>query len=250
MNKTLDPSKDRVYLSVIIPVYNEEQRIAVSLKHILQFLKAQRYASEVLIVDDGSSDHTVEVVNSITHGANQVRILQHGKNLGKGGAVRTGMLEARGKYVFFTDADLSVPFDSIDPFLAKLEAGFDLAIGTRGKNREIVEVRQPIYREAMGKVYTTLTNWILSLNVSDFTCGWKGFCREVALELFRRQNLTGWSFDAEILFLAKRKEYRLIEIPVRWRNDAATKVRLWKDVIGSFFGLLQVRYYEFQGRYK
>jgi len=246
----MDCPKDSIHLSVIIPVYNEQKRIVRSLKHILEFLKAQTYCSEVLIVDDGSEDQTVEVIQKTCQGTDLVRVIQNGQNLGKGGAVRSGMLQARGDYVFFTDADLSVPFDTIAPFLAKLEEGFDLAIGTRSKNRDIVEVRQPLYREMMGRVYTVISNWILSLNVSDFTCGWKGFCREVAQDLFGRQRLTGWSFDAEILFLANMKRYRLIEIPVRWRNDAATKVRLWKDVIESLIELLQVRFYEYQGKYK
>ena len=239
-----------VYLSVVIPTFNEEKCIGESLKKILPFLKAKPYAWEVVIVDDGSQDRTVEIVREICQPSDQVRILQNSQNLGKGGAVRAGMLQAKGKYVFFTDADLSVPFETIDLFLPQLEAGFDLVIGTRGIDRTVVEIRQPWYRECMGKAYTYLTNWILNLKLSDFTCGWKGFCREVAHDLFGHQHLTGWSFDAEILFLAKMRRYRLIEIPVRWRNNAATKVKLWKDVIGSFLGLIQVRIYQYQGRYK
>ncbi len=244
-------SKDNVYLSLIIPAYNEESRIAKSLRQILHFLEAQPYFSEVVIVNDGSEDQTVEAVNRICPGKNRVRILQNGKNLGKGGAVRLGILQARGEFLFFSDADLSVPIETLSLFLANLEGGFDLAIGTR-KNKfgAIVEVHQPIYREFMGKVYTYLSNLILGLNVSDFTCGFKGFRRDVAQEIFSRQQLNNWCFDAEILFLARMKRYRLIEIPVRWRNDAATKVRLWKDTIGSFLGLFQIRLYNHWWKYR
>lgn len=242
--------KDRIYLSLVIPAYNEERRIAESLKRILQFLEAQHYTSEVIIVDDGSQDQTVEVVRKIGQGRDQVRIWQNGRNLGKGGAVRSAMIQARGEYLFFTDADLSVPIETISPFLTKLQEGFDLAIGTRAKPGAIVEVHQPIYREFMGKIYTFLSNLILGLNISDFTCGWKGFCRKVAIDLFSQQRLTGWSFDSELLFLAKLKNYSVIEIPVMWRNDRATKVRLWRDVVTSFLDLIRIRAYHYLGRYQ
>jgi dolichyl-phosphate beta-glucosyltransferase len=242
--------KDSIYVSVVIPAYNEETRLAESLGRVLGFLEAQPYTYEVIIVDDGSQDRTVEVAHRISGGRPQVRILRNGRNLGKGGAVRSGMLQAEGQYVFFTDADLSVPIETISPFLARLEEGFDVAIGTRARPGAIVEVHQPIYRELMGKVYTSLSNWILGLHISDFTCGWKGFCREVVVDVFSRQLLTNWAFDSEILFLAKLRKYQVIEIPVRWRNDQETKVRLWRDVITSFLGLFQIRLYAFQRRYQ
>lgn len=242
--------KSRIYLSLVIPAYNEEKRITDSLRRILQFLEAQPYTYEVIIVDDSSRDRTVEAVRNISQGKPQVRILHNAKNLGKGGAVQFGMLQARGQYLFFTDADLSVPIETIGPFLAKLEEGFDLAIGTRAQPGAIVEVHQPLYREFMGKIFTALSNWILGLHISDFTCGLKGFCREVAVDVFSRQLMRNWTFDSEILFLAKLTQYKVIEIPVRWRNDRETKVRLWRDVITSFLGLLQIRLYAYQGRYR
>lgn len=249
MGITEDLRTDNIYLSLVIPAYNEERRIAENLKRILQFLEAQPYTFEVIIVDDGSRDRTIEIVRKIAQGKDRVYILKNGRNLGKGAAIKSGILQAKGKYLFFTDADLSVPIETISPFLTKLEEGFDLAIGTRAKPGAIIEVRQPIYREFMGKVYTALSNWILGLNISDLTCGWKGFCRKTALDLFCQQRLTNWSFDSELLFLAKLKNYRVVEIPVRWRNDQATKVRLRKDIMTSFLGLLKIRLNHYLRRY-
>ncbi len=239
-----------VYLSLIIPAFNEESRIGNSLERILTFLRQQPYPSEVIIVDDGSHDRTAEMVRKISQGSDHVRIVQNGKNIGKGGAIRSGMLQARGEFLFFSDADLSVPIETISPFLTKLGEGVDLAIGTRVMPGAIVEVHQPFYREFLGKMYTELSNWILGLRVTDFTCGFKGFRRHAALELFSRQRLKKWSFDAEILYLAQLNEFRVREVPVRWRNNQATKVRLWRDIFRSFIELLQIRFYDSQGKYR
>jgi len=240
---------DSIYLSLIIPAYNEELRIAGSLKRVLEFLEAQSYSSEVIIVDDGSQDRTVEVVRKISQGKDRVKILQNGKNLGKGGAVQSGMLQAKGEYLFFSDADLSVPIEMIGRLLTKLEKGSDIVIGSRAKPEAVVEIHQPFYREFMGRIFTRLSNWILGLSVSDFTCGFKGFRREVARDLFSRQRLKNWSFDSETLYLSQVKGYRILEIPVTWCNDRATKVRLWRDIITSFLGLLRIRLNHYLGRY-
>jgi len=230
-----------VYLSLIIPTFNEEMRIAGSLDRILQFLKGRPYTFEIIIVDDGSKDRTVELVKNRFGQHSEVRINQQ-QNLGKGKAVQQGMLLASGKYLFFSDADLSVPIETLSLFLSHLEKDSDIAIGTRQKAGATIEIHQPLYRELLGKTYTMLSNWILGLQYSDFTCGFKGFRSGVARDLFSRQQLSNWSFDAEILFLAHLKGYRVSEIPVLWRNDKRTKVRLWRDIVSSFIGLLQIRF--------
>lgn len=230
-----------VYLSLIIPAFNEEIRIAGSLDRILQFLKGRPYTFEIIIIDDGSKDRTVELVKNRFGQHSEVRINQQ-QNLGKGKAVQQGMLLANGKYLFFSDADLSVPIETLSLFLSHLEKDSDIAIGTRQKAGATIEIHQPLFREFLGKVYTKLTNWILGLRFSDFTCGFKGFRKEAAKDLFSRQQLSNWSFDAEILYLAHLKGYKVSEISVHWRNDEQTKVRLWRDIISSFFGLLQIRF--------
>ena len=237
-----------VYLSLIIPAFNEEMRIAGSLGLILKFLKDQPYTFEIIIIDDGSKDQTVELVKNRFGEHPEVRIDQQ-QNLGKGKAVKQGMLLGNGKYLFFSDADLSVPIETLSLFLSYLERDFDVAIGARQITGATIEIHQPFYRELLGKTYTMLSNWILGLQVSDFTCGFKGFRREAARDLFSRQQLSNWSFDAEILYLARLKGYRVSEIPVHWRNDKQTKVRLWRDIVSSFFGLLRIRLQEYQGKY-
>ena len=241
----------QLYLSLIIPAFNEEARIGKSLHRILSFLQRQSYSSEVIIVDDGSQDGTSELVRERFGKDSRIRIHQQSQNLGKGEAVKQGMLLGNGEYLFFSDADLSVPIETLPDFLTHLEDQFDVAIGTRQIAGAAIEVHQPFYREFLGKMYTRLTNWILGLQrVSDFTCGFKGFRRQAARDLFSRQRLKNWSFDAEIIYLAQLKKYRVREVPVTWRDDRATKVRLWRAIFRSFLELLQIRFYDSQGKYK
>jgi dolichyl-phosphate beta-glucosyltransferase len=242
--------KDEIYLSLVIPAYNEEKRIGESLKRIVQFLETQPYTFEVIIVDDGSQDRTIEVVNQCHTLDSVIKIERQPRNLGKGEAIKRGMLSGSGRYLFFSDADLSVPIETLPALLATLENGCDMAVGSRRRAGAVIEVHQPLYRELMGTAFTRLSNWILSLQVSDFTCGFKGFRREATREIFSRQRLRDWSFDSEILYLAKLRRYRVGEIPVVWRDDRATKVRLWRDVVASFLGLLKIRLNHWLGRYR
>jgi len=239
-----------VHVSLIVPAFNEEARIGKSLDLILDFLQSQRYSFEVIIADDGSRDGTVELVRDRFGRHSNVKILSQLRNQGKGEAVKQGMLSASGDYLFFSDADLSVPIESLPAFLARLENHCDVIIGTRKKAGALIEVHQPFYREFMGKTYTMLSNWILTLQLSDFTCGFKGFRREAAKVLFSLQRLKNWSFDSEILYLAQLKDYKIDEIPVTWRDDKATKVKLWRDAVSSFLGLVKIRANQYVRRYE
>lgn len=238
------------YVSLIIPAFNEAKRIGQSLDRILEFFRKQLYSFEVIVVDDGSTDDTVAIVHRHSAPDASVRVETQRINLGKGEAIKTGVLASAGKYVFFSDADLSVPIETLSLLLSSLENGADLAIGSRRTAGARIEVHQPFHREQMGKVFTRLSNLILGLRVSDFTCGFKGFRKEAANGLFSRQRLGGWSFDAEILYLAKTRGYRIEEIPVAWRDDRATKVRLLRDTVGSFFGLLEIRLNDLRRKYR
>jgi dolichyl-phosphate beta-glucosyltransferase len=159
------------------------------------------------------------------------------------------MLQARGDYVFFSDADLSVPIETVLPFLVELQNRCDVAIGSRRAPGAKIEVHQPFFRETMGRVFTSLSNLLLGARYFDVTCGFKGFKREVARDLFTRQRLHNWSFDSEILFIARLRGYQVTEIPVSWRNEQGTKVRVWKDAAVSFLGLLQIRLNQILGKY-
>jgi dolichyl-phosphate beta-glucosyltransferase len=239
----------RVHISLIVPAFNEEARIGKSLDRILDFIRSQRHSFEVIIADDGSRDGTVELVRDRFGRHLNVKILSQARNQGKGEAVKQGMLSASGDYLFFTDADLSVPIETLPTFLARLENHCDVIIGTRKKAGALIEVHQPFYREFMGKTYTMLSNWILASHISDFTCGFKGFRKEAARVLFSLQRLKDWSFDSEILYLAQLKGYRIEEIPVTWRDDHATKVKLWRDVALSFLSLMKIRANQYLRRY-
>ena len=238
------------YLSLVIPAFNEDRRIGQSLERILSFFRAQSYPFEIIVVDDGSTDRTVEVVRGFAASDPRLRVEPQPQNRGKGEAIRKGMLLAGGKYLFFSDADLSVPIEAVPDFLSRLEAGDDVAVGSRRIAGAVIEVHQPIHRELMGKVFTGLSNLILGLKLKDFTCGFKAFRRDAARELFSRQRLDGWSFDSEILYLAKSKGYRIAEVPVVWRNDEATKVRLGRDVVRSFVDLWNIRINHALGKYR
>ena len=236
-------------ISLIIPAFNEEQRIGKSLEQILRFCNAQTLPLEVIIVDDGSSDGTVPFIRQRFGGHSQLQIIEQPMRRGKGAAVQQGMLQARGDYVFFSDADLSVPIETVLPFLVELQNRCDVAIGSRRAPGAKIEVHQPFFRETMGRVFTSLSNLLLGARYFDVTCGFKGFKREVARDLFTRQRLHNWSFDSEILFIARLRGYQVTEIPVSWRNQQGTKVRVWKDAAVSFLGLLQIRLNQILGKY-
>ncbi len=213
-------------VSIVIPAYNEAARLKPGLEQILQYVRQTGLDCEVLLVDDGSSDDTAEVARRHLHGEVPLRVLRQEPNQGKATAVKRGILAARGRYVGYVDADMSTPFEEIERFLQALADGADLAIGSRALAGADVQVRQPLPRALAGKLFGALTRLLLLPGIADSQCGFKFFRREVAQDLFTRQRVTGWAFDAELLYLARRLGYRVVQIPVRWINDPHTKVKM------------------------
>ncbi|MHC4711776.1 MAG: dolichyl-phosphate beta-glucosyltransferase [Planctomycetota bacterium] len=236
-------------LSVVIPAYNEERRLPASLERVLSYLRARNTAFEVLIVDDGSTDATARIAEDFATRERGVRILRHEHNQGKGHAVRTGMLEARGDYIIFTDADLSTPIETTSDFMLHLTNGSDVVVGNRRMRRSNLEVRQPRHREFLGRIFTRITRLLLRSPITDQTCGFKGFKRKAALETFSRQSVFNWSFDAEILHIAARRGMTVRQIPVRWRDEPGSKVRVISACISSFLGLVKIWCNGITGRY-
>ncbi len=234
------------YLSVVIPAYNESERIIASLEQVTSYLLSQPYTCEVLVVNDGSDDDTVERVEAFSSKI-PVRLLSitHG---GKGWATRHGMLEARGSYRFLCDADLSMPIEQITRFLPAALGDYDVAIASR----EIVNAQrfgEPAYRHFMGRSFNLLVRFLVLQGFYDTQCGFKCFRGSSAEKLFRHQRLNGFGFDVEILFLAKRAQYHIVEVPIDWYFHQGSKVRPILDTITMVRDILELRWGAFRGRY-
>jgi dolichyl-phosphate beta-glucosyltransferase len=235
---------------VVVPVYNETKRMGERLPELLAFLHTQDYPYEIVVVDDGSTDGTADMARQMLADEERARVLAQPRNRGKGHAVKVGMLAAEGRYVLFTDADLSTPPAELDKFWPWLEEGYDVVIGSRKMAGANIVKHQPLWRESLGKVFTWLTNHIATKDISDVTCGFKCFTYEAAQTLFGLSVIDDWSFDAEVLFLAQRFKYRIKQVPVSWHDEAGTKVRLWKDAITSLRGLMRIRMNASRGLYR
>ena len=235
-------------ISVVIPAYNEAGRIAEPLRRIHDHMQGRSLAAEFVIVDDGSTDGTAEAVRRIAADLGLVLRVLAAEHRGKGHAVRIGMTAARGRVVLMTDADLSTPIDELDRFMPCLRDGAHVVIGSRRLGGAVIEVRQPFLREAMGRVFTLLTQ-LLVVRVSDATCGFKLFTREAAHEIFSRLTLDDWSFDAEALFVARKLGYGFREVPIAWRDSPGTKVHRGKDAVRAVIGLVRIRLNALGGRY-
>lgn len=230
-------------LSIIIPAYNEEKRIEKTIQNIVSYL-SKKFADnyEIIIVDDRSKDKTVEIVKKLSRENEKIKIMVNEENYGKGYSVKKGMLNAQGKYLLFSDADLSTPIEELDKLLFWIEKGYDIAIGSRSLKDSQVIVHQPFYREMMGKIFNKLVKiWCLS-DFVDTQCGFKLFNKEVAKEIFTQTKINRFAFDVEILYLAKRNGLRVKEIPVRWINSPASRVNPIFDSLKMLIDLLQIRF--------
>ena len=238
----------RPHLSVVIPAYNESARIVPTLRKLVAYLEAQPYTWEALVVDDGSADQTPEVVENWARQRSNVRVVRRSHH-GKGWAVRSGMLEARGEYRFMCDADLAMPVQWIGDFLDRMDSGADIVIGSR----EAAGARrfdEPLYRHIMGRVF----NWTVRLvAVSDFQdtqCGFKCFTDGAARELFRNQRSKGMGFDVEVLYLALKRGLIVEELPIDWYHQPVSKVRPGVDTIDMLKDTVLVRIRDLMGKYR
>ncbi len=237
-------------VSLIIPAYNEEKRLPRSLEEIYQYLEQQSYSYELIVIDDGSTDHSVRVVQEMFAAFGSGTVLQNGRNRGKGYSVRQGVLRSRGDYVLFSDADLSTPIQEVEKLFGSLRQGYDIAIGSRGLRESDVQRHQPWYREGMGKIFNRIARSLFLTGFSDTQCGFKCFRGEVARALFRQQRIDHFSFDVEVLFLAARHNYRVKEVPVQWLNEPNSRVHAIRDSVKMLRDLLKIRYNAWRGKYE
>jgi dolichyl-phosphate beta-glucosyltransferase len=214
---------------VIVPAFNEEERIRPTLERLAEYYGAQDYDWDVTVVSDGSADDTNEIVKEFALHHPAFRLLAYYPNKGKGYAVRRGMLEAQGALVLFCDADLATPQEETEKLLPHMEDGADVAIGSRPLKESRLEKRQPIHRELMGRLFNKLVQMLAIRGIDDTQCGFKMFRREVARDVFSRCELDGFSFDFEALMVARDLGYRIDEVPIRWMHQEGSKVVLLRD---------------------
>lgn len=234
-------------ISFVIPAKDEEGRLGASLVRLLAFIQAQPYESELIVVDDGSTDRTADIVREAERSAPPrvaVRLLQHEVNRGKGAAVRTGVLAATGAYILYMDADLATPPEEAPKLIALLEAGADVAVGTRVQPGGFdMRASQPFYRRIGGRVFAIARRRLLLSQVEDTQCGFKGFRREAAHEIYPRSRLDGWSFDTELLYIAQRLKLSVKEVPVQWRHMEGSRFKLGAgSALSELRDLLRIRW--------
>lgn len=238
------------YYSIIVPAYNEAERIGVSLERILAHIAAANWSAEIIVVNDGSRDNTSAVVNQFVRRYPAVHLLENPGNRGKGYTVRNGMMNASGQVLLFTDADLSSPIEEAAKLFAFIERGeADIAIGSRYLARHMQTRKQPLYRRILGRTFNLALRSILGLSYVDTQCGFKAFSRSAAMAVFPAMKIEGWGFDPEILFLAKRYGLRVVEVPVSWAHDHRSKINPMLDGARMFSELMRVRLNSITGKY-
>ncbi len=235
--------------SLVIPAYNESSRIRPTLDEILRYTGEQKWDAEILVVDDGSRDDTAAIVREYARAHPQIHLVQNPGNRGKGYSVRNGMLHARGDICLFTDADLSSPIAEAEKLFDAIHQGADIVIGSRWLRAELQTERQPLYRQAFGRIFNILLRLVLGLHFRDTQCGFKAFRREAAQRIFPLQRIERWGFDPEILFLARRMSFRTVEVPVVWAHSEGTRLHPFRDGLRMFGDVMRIRWSALTGAY-
>jgi glycosyltransferase involved in cell wall biosynthesis len=236
-------------LSIVIPAYNESARIQATLARVLDCVEARHWDAEILLVDDGSTDETVAIVQRWMVRHPRLHLIKNAGNRGKGYSVRNGLLQAAGDIVMFTDADLSAPMEEAERLFAAIDNGADVAIGSRWLDKQKQTTHQPIYRRFFGRCFNWVTRRVIGLPFKDTQCGFKAFRRDAAQTIFRLQTIERWGFDPEILFIARKLKYRIVEVPVTWGHDERSRISYLKDGLKMLEEMGQIRTNSLRGRY-
>ncbi len=239
----------KLLYSIVVPAYNEGARIGNTLIEILHCVHERGWQSEILVVNDGSTDNTAEIVQEFSRQNPEIRLLENQKNSGKGFSVRHGVLSARGEIVMFTDADLSAPMQEAEHLFAALREGADIAIGSRWLVRGRQTSQQPLYRQFFGRCFNAVTRLVMGLPFADTQCGFKAFLRPVAQTIFQLQRIDRWGFDPELLFIALKRGYTVREVPVTWGHDERSRLSYLKDGWRMLQDVAYVRWEALMGAY-
>jgi len=235
--------------SIIIPAYNESARIPATLEAVVACIRERNWPAEVVVVNDGSTDSTAQLVRDFSLRAPEVRLLENPGNRGKGYSVRSGILNAQGEIVMFTDSDLSAPIEEAERLFAAISNGADIAIGSRWLESGRQTHRQPLYRQFFGRCFNLVCRMVMNLPFVDTQCGFKAFTRNSAQTVFQLQTIERWGFDPEILFIALKRGFRIAEVPVSWAHDERSRMSYLKDGLQMLKELAIVRWNALTGRY-
>src|SRR5580698_7587283 len=242
------PFNEMTY-SIVIPAYNESERLGATLEKVLAYVRRQGWDAEVIVVNDGSRDNTADIVRAFAKDNPILRLVENPGNRGKGYSVRNGILNSRGDIVVFSDADLSSPIEEMAKLLQALGRGADIAIGSRWLRAELQTQRQSLHRQLIGRVFNGLNRILLGLQFKDTQCGFKAFTRRAAQMILPLQRIERWGFDPEILFLARKFGFRVEEVPVRWGHSGGTRIHPLIDGSRMFQEMLRIRWYSMTGKY-
>ncbi len=233
----------------MIPAYNESARLGATLEKVLAYVHAQGWNAEVIVVNDGSRDNTAAIIRSFAAKDPALRLVENPGNRGKGYSVRNGMLNARGRIVLFSDADLSSPIEEAPKLFQALDEGADIAIGSRWLRVETQTQRQPLHRQLFGRIYNLILRLTLGLQFADTQCGFKAFKQPAVQAIFPLQKIERWGFDPEILFLAQKFKFKVKEIPVAWGHSGGTRINPLVDGSRMVMEMLRIRWYDLTGKY-
>jgi len=237
-------------LSVVVPAYNEEKCIRSTIERIYDFLEKNFKSYEIIVVDDGSTDRTCKIVSELSGRIKDLKLLRNAGQSGKGESVKRGMMQASSEYILFSDADLSTPIEEITTFLNYAENGAEVIIGSRAAEGANILKKQSFLRQNMGRTFNFLVQIFLFSGIKDTQCGFKCFSKKAAEALFKGQRIRGFCFDAEVLYIAKKKGYEIKEVPVTWVNRQDSRVTLVRGALGMLLDIFRIKVNGMIGRYE